>query len=406
MAITMGRATAATPIRFHVLAFLGTAATYVVGSRTEWDPWLHDNTTLADGWGDLAASLSLILWVAVPLGALLWPLRAAILAFVPFGFFTLLLSGRHEWPFALFLALTAAAMVALWSNRRSALIIASAALVPILSYLLGLTTILLPYQTRIETWPHQEPSSLVLTFGMYALAVSLCLGVAWWMRRSALASRYAAELEARSGEVERESAAVGERARLARDLHDVVAHHVSLIAVRAETAPYTVSDLTPEARTLLAEIAADSRRALDELRGVLGILRRSAESRELAPQPMAEDIAGLVEQARSAGAEIEWEATQLNAVTPTAGYVAYRVVQEALTNARRHAAGARVHLVTEGADGGVNVRATNNTSENPIVEGRGLTGMRERVEALGGTLTVRVREGMLEVVAKVPGTAP
>jgi hypothetical protein len=76
MAITMGRATAATPIRFHVLAFLGTAATYVVGSRTEWDPWLHDNTTLADGWGDLAASLSLILWVAVPLAGPSWLVRS------------------------------------------------------------------------------------------------------------------------------------------------------------------------------------------------------------------------------------------------------------------------------------------------------------------------------------------
>lgn len=384
-----------------MLAALGAVVTFAVGSQVDWDPWRDENSILADGWGRFAAQATLVLWTAIPFIALLWPIPAALLALVPFGLFTAL-NSPHDWSFALFLAMTGAAMVAVWRDRRSALLVAGAALLPVASYLLGVTAILLPFQTRVETWSGTDPLVRLVTFAFYAVAVVICLGVAEWMRHSAQVARRAAELQARADDVERESAVVGERARLARDLHDVVAHHVSLIAVRAETAPYTVPDLPPAARSLLAEIAADSRRALDELRGVLGILRRSDESPELAPQPTATDIAALVEQARSAGAAIEWETTDLGGVTPTAGYVAYRVVQEVLTNARRHAAGATVHLSTVGHDGGITVRATN-AAAGPITEGGGLTGMRERVEALGGSLTLSVRDGMLSVVAEVPG---
>jgi signal transduction histidine kinase len=389
-----------TPIRFYALAALGAVVTITVGSQVEWDPWQYENSILAEGWGEFAAQVTLAVWTAVPLLALRWPVPAALLALVPFALFTVL-NDPHEWSFALFLALIGAAMVAVWQDRRWALLVAGAALLPVGSYLLGLTTILLPYETRIETWSDQGALERVITFGAYVVAVLICLGIALWMRRSAVTARRSAQLRARSEEVERASAVVGERARLARDLHDVVAHHVSLIAVRAETAPYTVPDLPPAARSLLAEIAADSRQALEELRGVLGILRRADDSPELAPQPTAGDIAALVEQARGAGASIEWETADLGDISPTAGYVAYRVVQELLTNARRHAGSAVVHLSTEQRDGGLTVRATN-AVDGPITEGGGLVGMRERVEGLGGRVTVSVRQGMLEVVAEVP----
>lgn len=228
-----------------------------------------------------------------------------------------------------------------------------------------------------------------LTFVLYGVVVALGLGVAQWMRVSFVRSHEAAGLADRAEAVEREAAVVAERARLARDLHDVVAHHVSLIAVRAETAPYTVPNLSPAGRTLLAAIADDSRRALDELRGVLGILRRSGEDPALAPQPTAGDVALLVESARDGGDDIEWEPVDLAGVEPAAGYAAYRVVQEALTNARRHAPGARVLLETliEGP-GDLVVRVGNPATGMGTGEGRGLAGMRERVEALGGRLTV------------------
>ena len=144
--------------------------------------------------------------------------------------------------------------------------------------------------------------------------------------------------------VENEAAVLDERSRLARDLHDVVAHHVSLIAVRAETAPYTYPDLSTDARLILSEIATDSRTALDELRGVLGILRRSDDAGRRTPQPSAIDIGGLVLKAQSTTDVVSASLQGLETVQPTPGYVAYRVVQEALTNARRHAPGAPVDV--------------------------------------------------------------
>ena len=164
---------------------------------------------------------------------------------------------------------------------------------------------------------------------------------AWRLRVSGQRELERKALAARSGEVEQQAAVVEERARLARDLHDVVAHHVSLIAVRAETAPYTHPDLDPQARSVLGDIAADARLALDELRGVLGILGRSGAV-ERAPQPTWSDITALVERTRSAGVDIEMIGDTSAEVGPSAGYAAYRVVQEALTNARKHAPGARV----------------------------------------------------------------
>lgn len=402
MRTTMEQALRGTPTRFYALAAAGAVATAVVGSQVDWDPWRYETSVLADGWGRLAATGCLVLWVVVPLLALLWPRRSALLALVPFAVFTLVAGDRHEWSFALFLSLVAAAMVASWRDPRSALLMGAAALLPVASYLVGVTTILLPYRTQIATWSGLELWDRAVTLLLYVAVVAICLGLARWMRRSALDARHAAQLEARSAEVERESALVGERAILARDLHDVVAHHVSLIAVRAETAPYTVPDLPPGARTLLADIATDSRRALDELRGVLGVLRRSSEPAELSPQPGANDIADLVRQARSAGAQVEWEAVDLGDVAPTAGYVAYRVAQEALTNVRRHAAGATVRLSTVSHEGGLTLRIAND-APGPVVEGRGLTGMRERVEALGGTLTLSTDAGTLEIVAEIPG---
>jgi signal transduction histidine kinase len=195
-------------------------------------------------------------------------------------------------------------------------------------------------------------------------------------------------LTARAAEVEEQAAVVGERARLARDLHDVVAHHVSLIAVRAETAPYTHPDLGSDARTVLGDIAADARLALDELRGVLGILGRSGQDAERAPQPTWRDIDALVERTRSAGVDIHVVGDSHAEVGSSAGYAAYRVVQEALTNARKHAPGESVTLDLEATSQLLTVLVSTplGTPAGTTAAGHGLVGMRERVEALGGRL--------------------
>lgn len=403
MEISLPRPLAGTPVRFLVLAGAGAVGTFVFGRLIPWDPWLWSNTVLADGWGRLVAGLSLLVWTLTPVLAVVWSWRTAVVALTPFALFTWGFSDQREWSFAIVVSLAAAAMVATWRGLRAALPLAGAALVPVASYLVGGTTMLLPYQTSVRMWDDDDPVDKLFKLLLFATAVGSCVAVAWWMRSSALASRRTAELEARSSEVERESAVVGERARLARDLHDVVAHHVSLIAVRAETAPFTQPDLPPGARHLLAEIAEESRRALDELRGVLGILRRSSESPELAPQPSAAEIAALVESSRRAGDRVVLTQGDLSGVSRTAGYVAYRVVQEALTNVRRHAPGAQVLVAAEPqGDGGIVVRVENDTEEAPV-EGRGLTGMRERVEAVGGALELWHADGRLVVTASIPG---
>lgn len=242
-----------------------------------------------------------------------------------------------------------------------------------------------------------------IVFAVYAVASTAVVAVAGALG----AVRHSRRQNARAAEESRRALATesvaAERARVARDLHDVVAHHVSLVAVRAESAPYVHPDLDPTARTLLADIATDARGALDELRQVLVVLQRSDTSgAERAPQPGAGDIAALVEQARSAGQDVRFSWTSPDDVPPAPGYVLYRAAQESLTNARRHAPGAIVELAVTVADGAARLHAVNPSPARAVVPGRGLLGMRERTEALGGTLTVDADGGLVTVDVRVP----
>ncbi|MBO2439880.1 hypothetical protein J4557_20350 [Actinomadura nitritigenes] len=139
-----------------------------------------------------------------------------------------------------------------------------------------------------------------------------------------------------------------ERARIARELHDVVAHSVSMIAVQAETAPYTMDDLSPEARAGYTEIARTAREALVEMRRLLSVLRADAKPEPEAansPQPRLDRLPDLIEQHRGAGGVVDLAVHgDPRALSTTVELSAYRIVQEALTNARRHAPGAGVHV--------------------------------------------------------------
>ncbi|MCO7273532.1 sensor histidine kinase [Cellulosimicrobium cellulans] len=224
------------------------------------------------------------------------------------------------------------------------------------------------------------------------IAVAASLGA---VARSRSAARAAAAATRRAAEAQ---AVTAERARVAHDLHDVVAHHVSLVAVRAESAPYVHPDLDDTARAVLADIATDAREALGELRQVLAVLQRSEDAApDLAPQPGAGDVVGLVEAARAAGQDVTLTGG-FEAVPAAPGYALYRAAQEALTNARRHAPGKPVVVDARvvGRDGH---RTAVLRVSNPVEgaapggvggTGRGLAGMRERVEALGGTLSTGV----------------
>ena len=212
-------------------------------------------------------------------------------------------------------------------------------------------------------------------------------------------ARHVAAQVAEQHALEVESLA-GERARLARDLHDVVAHHVSLVAVRAESAPFLHPDLNDDARAVLADIAADAREALTELRQVLVVLQRTSDESERAPQPTACDVDDLVACAVAAGQPIVLDG-RWHDVPPAAGYVLYRAVQEGLTNARRHAPGRLTTVIRTQSDDAVGFRMTN-PADRDVEPGRGLIGMRERVEALGGTMTAVVVDGEFVLEIEVP----
>jgi len=189
-----------------------------------------------------------------------------------------------------------------------------------------------------------------------------------------------------------EHTARGERARIARELHDVVAHHISMIAVQAETARLTTPALPPAGAQRLLAIGDTARTALTEMRRLLGVLRVSDRQAgpELAPQPGLAQLAALLDEARDAsgvGTRLILHGPPL-ALDPSIELAAYRIVQEALTNTRRHAPGAAVDVELLRADDCLHLRVRDNGPGPPADPGRGhgLTGMRERAAAVGGEL--------------------
>jgi signal transduction histidine kinase len=202
-------------------------------------------------------------------------------------------------------------------------------------------------------------------------------------------------------------AAMGERARIARDLHDVVAHHVSAIAVQAETARLTIDGLPDEGRAQFAAIGDTARDALGEMRRLLGVLRADANGEpERAPQPGLALLDELVETARAAGSEVRLTVDgEAKTLPPGVDLCAYRILQEALTNARRHAPGADVEVElgygTEALR--LSVRDHGPGPSEAELDGHGLLGMRERVLMVGGTLSIGpAPDGGFAVEAELP----
>jgi signal transduction histidine kinase len=204
---------------------------------------------------------------------------------------------------------------------------------------------------------------------------------------------YLAELETRLArqeqdrEEDRRRAAEQERLRIARELHDVVAHHVSAIAV--EAAAERAARRDDAGAEAMNRIAATARLALSELNQLLGVLRRETEGPPpRAPGPGLDQAADLVAQARAAGQDVRLTVSGTARPLPAAlDLSAYRIVQEAITNARRHAAGAHVEVRIRHADDGLEIRVTDDgpgTAGAIDGGGHGLSGMRERVEVFGG----------------------
>ncbi len=241
----------------------------------------------------------------------------------------------------------------------------------------------------IDTVP--APIWLQLALPVLSAGIAVASGVAIDARRAEV--RW---LRDRADSAEREQAAraaqaqATERNRIAREMHDVLAHRISLVAMQAGVLDHR-ADLSPvETRTLIRGIADGSRQALEELRDVLGVLRADPDRPE-PPQPTLDRISELVADARSSGLDVTL-ATTVTAIPPeTVGRTGYRVIQEGLTNAAKHAPAAEIHITVEGTPGGgLHVSVRNSAAVTPVARppasGFGLLGLAERITLAGGTL--------------------
>ena len=237
-----------------------------------------------------------------------------------------------------------------------------------------------------------------------ALAVLLVWGAGETVRsRRETGTQRAHAAEALRRARERAAVALG-RAEIARELHDVVAHHVSLIAVRAAMTPYQVEDVSPGAVQAFEEIASRARVALDELRAVLCVLRDQDAAAQHAPQPGLADLPDLLDGMRANGMRITAQFDDGAPLPEPVELCCYRVVQEALTNAARHAPGEPVEVMLhrDGHDVVVLVANHANACAPPVTPGFGLIGMRERVTALGGGVRITTDETTFRVTATIP----
>ncbi len=224
---------------------------------------------------------------------------------------------------------------------------------------------------------------------------------------------YYAALEDRAARLEAERdaqakiAAAAERARIARELHDVIAHHVSVMVVQADGAGYALRSDPATAEAALKAISGTGRQALTEMRRLLGVLRTAGDQPGLAPMPGLSELRELLDQARSAGLAVTYTLKGTPRELPDgAELAAYRVVQESLTNTRKHAGLAASAAVTLRYEpDGLTVEVTDDgmaaSSGEPA--GHGLAGMRERIEMYGGTVQAGpLPGGGFRVLAKLP----
>jgi signal transduction histidine kinase len=326
---------------------------------------LRENRGLL-GWVAALLSLGAVLPVAL---AVRKPLLAWRFAYPMLFLGTIMARGSEAWPWApvqivgflfvlIVLAITENSAVTIWATILSA--------VPPFLYT-------------------DQANALGVTVLLTAVAL---LGDVLSRRRQ---SRRALAEQTELTELERARRAVlEERTRIAREMHDVVAHHMSMIAVQAETAPYRVEGLPEPARAELATIATAARAALADMRRLLGVLRAEDDQTPRAPQPGLGEVPELVETARRAGMPVALSLPDAGTVPEAVGLTAYRIVQEALANAARHAPGGPVGVVGRVTTDALELEIHNGHPTSAPASyagaGHGLIGMRERAALLGGTL--------------------
>ncbi|MGY1809875.1 sensor histidine kinase [Blastococcus sp. SYSU D00669] len=263
----------------------------------------------------------------------------------------------------------------------------------------------------IQPWTIGTANEAVGAIGGTALAIVLPAALGIWQRTRALLLEALRERADRA-EAERElmarDAVLTERTRIAREMHDAVGHRVSLMVLQAGAIEMAAGD-RDRVEQLAGQVQAAGRQALDELRQMVGVLRAGEvdEAAPLGPQPGLAELPRLVDEAREAGVPVELSGPPQEPVDPVVSRAAYRIVQEALTNAGKHAPGALVTVTVDRGAGALSIRVVNGPATAPAdgapSGGYGLVGLGERVRTLGGRLTAEPRlDGGFCVEAVLP----
>jgi signal transduction histidine kinase len=336
---------------------------------------------------------------------------------------TLPLLVRRRWPIAVFVIITAAtvAHVALATDAINSTV----------GYLVALFTVGELRDRRTSGLVALVSAVLVGTLlaargtlpaGLSGLVQTELAILATWVlgtwardrrRQVETAEDRAARLELEREQRDRQAVAE-ERARIARELHDVVTHHVSVIVIQAGAAERALARRPADARAAIQAIDATARQALADMRRMLGILGRAPSGsadhgEELAPMPSLDRLGELLEQVRAAGTPVELSVTgERRPLDPGVELSAYRIIQEALTNALRHAPGARTRVAVGYGAAALDIQVDDEgatpASGGPATagSGHGLIGMRERVALFGGEFSAGPTERGFRVSARLP----
>ncbi|MEV0595185.1 sensor histidine kinase [Nonomuraea cavernae] len=352
--------------------------------------------TLIEDFGlrnEVAGTLAVAQAAALPL-ALYWPMASWWLSLVTATLVAVtagLPPGEPVWPTpSMLVHLSVLALVALRVRVR-------------VSAEMWLITLLSGVAVRLAAHGSIEPGA-VADMTVLSAAVLIAAGA---LRGRADALSRMARAERVSGEEQARRALLEERARIARELHDVVAHHMSVIAIQAEAAPYRVEHPPEALARSFAVIRAGALEALTELHRILGLLRNDTGGADPAPQPTLDDLEGLVAGVREAGLEVTLVTDTGGPVPPGVQLSAYRIVQEALSNVLRHAPGAAARVEIRHAARCLELRVANGPAAVSVPEragsGHGVLGMRERAAMLGGELGAGPGpDGGYTVTARLP----
>lgn len=295
--------------------------------------------------------------------------------------------GPWPIPIPLFLALLAMTVAALWTQPLKRLPVVLAAVA-------GAFVVGLPFDALVG-W----------IFGLVVVGMAVA-----FLRYRARSQREIAEQTEETEVLRAREAVLAERSRIARDLHDIVAHRMSMVVVMAQTAPYRLAaaadaeEVGPGAKAEFDAIADAARESLDEVRQLLGVLRPhgdAADTAALAPVQGLGDVPELIEGVQAVGVDVELtDTSDHSSVAQTVGAAVYRIVQEAVTNATRHAPGAAIAVRIEEDpvhEGRLDVEIVNGLATQPLGAtvggGHGILGMTERAHAVGGSLTAAARPG-------------